>query len=83
MFANIYIEFEAKLVDEINSKFTEIGLEKNCYSLQGIDIDLIDSEIEVHGYDRLKGEEFVLFYDYQCKKGRLQYYNGDIEPIKV
>lgn len=82
MFANIYLEIESMIMKEINSKLVETGLEKGFYSLHSIDINLISSEVEISGFDKFKGEEFTIFYNYQNKKGNIHYLNGHIKCFK-
>lgn len=76
MFANIYIEIEQMLMKEMSEIST---LEEGWFSLHSMDIDLISKEVELSGYDKLKGEEFTLFYNYSFKSGKIQYNNGLIE----
>ncbi|WP_080845699.1 hypothetical protein [Cytobacillus gottheilii] len=78
MFANIYLEIEAKVIEEINSKFLQYGLEKGYFSLHDIGIDLIESEVEIYGFDKMKGEYFIINYNYQSNSGKLHYLNGEI-----
>lgn len=80
LFANIYLEIESIITKEINSMNTR--LEKDYYSLHSIDISLIDGEVEISGFDKLKGEEFTIFYDYHLKTGRVHYLDGIIERFK-
>lgn len=79
MFANIYLEIEKMVRNEIDSLKTR--LQEEQYSLHSIDIGLIDGEVEISGYDKLRGEEFTVFYDYHFKKGRIHYLDGVIEPF--
>lgn len=78
MFANIFLEFEATVMKEIHTKFAEIGLEEGYFSLHEIKLDLLNADVEVEGFDKLKGREFILDYNYQSKEGRLQYFDGKI-----
>lgn len=71
-FANIYLEIENQITNEIISN-PQIGLEKDWFSLHNINIDLINGEVEIGGFDKFKGEEFIIFYRYHYKKGSIQY----------
>lgn len=81
MFANI-LEIESAVVKDISSKFLEIGLDKGWCSLHNIYIDLIDTEIEISGFNKKKGEEFTIFYNFQSKQGKIHYLNGEINWFK-
>lgn len=59
MFANIFLEIESMIINEISSN-PSIGLEKENFSIHYVNIGYINGETEIRGYDKLKGEEFTL-----------------------
>lgn len=81
-FANIYLKVEHLVFQDINTNFLETGLKDGCYSLYSIDLDLITNDVEICGYDRIKGEDFVIFYDYHKEQGLVKYLNGVNEHFK-
>lgn len=77
-FAHIYLDIEAMVRNEIE----RLNLfHKDNYSLLSICIGWNDGEVEVEGFDRYKGVEFILYYDYHLRRGRVQYYDGVIIPF--
>jgi hypothetical protein len=82
-FANVFLDIEYIIIQEINKHFVEIGLEKDWFSLHSFYIDWIDGEVEIDGFDKMKGEEFSIFYDYATKSGKIHYDNGLIESFNI
>lgn len=73
---SVILDIKDKLFQKINSELNMI-LVKDQYSLQGINVEWNEAEIEVDGYDYLKSESFVLFYNYKKGTGKLHYLDGE------
>lgn len=79
-FENVFLDIEYMLMRELNEKLNT-NLQDGSYSLHEADINWIDKDVHINGFDRTKGVDFMLYYNFELKAGNIFYFNGDIYMI--
>lgn len=78
IFTSVYLTIEQTIKQEVLRYMKQADLVPYHVSLHGMDIGWNAGEVEIAGFDKFKGIEFIIYYPYQKQIGCINYENGEI-----